>query len=238
MLKEEKRGKPAPNVSHRELVMQRRTLDLLLSIGGIGLAGLLMVIGLVMTSNANFSDRYVTTQLEQEKITFKAVDTLTAEERLAPCLVTNAGQALATGKQAECYANSLIGLHIRTVANGRTYAELGDAQTGLRAQIANAVKNSDPAAADLTRQLTDLTAQRETVFKGETLRGMLLTSYGFSVLGTKAAQAATVIYLGVALLTLLSLAGLVHAFTTPRTRAFAAPEPFEANPVRRPVARV
>ena len=205
--------------------MKRRTLDILFSIGGVGLAALLLVIGVVMTSNANFSKRYVTDQLKQEKITFKTADTLTDEERQAPCLVKYAGQALTTGKQAECYANEFIGLHVKTTAGGQTYAQLGDVQTALRAQIATATKNNDPAAADLNKQLTDVTAQRETVFKGETLRGILLTSYGFSVLGNKASQAATVIYLGVILLSLLSIAGFVHAFVTPGSRAFAAPEP-------------
>ena len=78
--------------------------------------------------------------------------------------------------------------------------------------------------ADLQKQLADVTAQRETVFKGETLRGLLLTSYGFSEMGAKAAQAATVAYGAAALLFLLSLAGLVHAYRTPKSVAFAAPE--------------
>ena len=69
-----------------------------------------------------------------------------------------------------------------------------------------------------------MTAQRETAFKGETLRGLLLTSYGFSEFGTKAGQAATVAYLGAALMFLLALAGLIHAYVTPKTKAFAAPE--------------
>ena len=63
-----------------------------------------LVIGVVTTSNANFSKRSVTDQLKQEKITFKTADTLTDEERQADCLVRSAGQALTTGKQAECYA--------------------------------------------------------------------------------------------------------------------------------------
>jgi hypothetical protein len=78
--------------------------------------------------------------------------------------------------------------------------------------------------ADLQKQLNDVTAQRETVFKGETLRGLLLTTYGFSEFGTKAGQAATVAYLAAALMFLLALAGLVHAFLTPNTVPFAAVE--------------
>ena len=218
--------------------MKRRTLDLLFSIGGIGLAGLLLVIGVVMSSNADFSNRYVTDQLQQQKITFKAADALTEEERQSACLVEFAGQELRTGKQAECYANEFIGLHIKNSGGGKTYAEIGDAQTALRAQIATAERNGDANVADLRKQLADLTAQRETVFTGETLRGILLTSYGFSELGNKADQAATVIYLGVILLTLLSIAGFVHALVTPRTKAFAAPEASAAPEVEREVVAV
>jgi hypothetical protein len=204
--------------------MKRRTLDLLFSIGGVGLAGLLLIIGVVMSSNADFSSKYVTDQLAQQKITFKTADTLTDEERQAPCLVAYAGQALTTGKQAECYANEFIGLHVKTTGKGRTYAEIGDDQTVLRAQIAAAQQSGATNVADLQKQLTDLTATRETVFKGETLRGVLLTSYGFSELGNKADQAASVIYLGVILLTALSIAGFVHALMTPKSKGFAVPE--------------
>jgi hypothetical protein len=202
--------------------MKRRTLDLLFSIGGVGLAALLLVIGVVMSSNADFSKKYVTDQLKQQKITFKSADTLTDAEKQAPCLVAYAGQELTTGKQAECYANEFIGLHVQTSGKGRTYAQIGDDQTALRAQIAAAGGAAN--APDLQKQLTDLTSTRETVFKGETLRGVLLTSYGFSELGNKAEQAASVIYLGVILLTLLSIAGFVHALVTPKSKGFAVPE--------------
>jgi len=82
--------------------MKRRTLDILFSLGGIALAALFLILGLVMTSNANFSKKYVRDQLRQQQINFKAADTLTAEEKKAPCLVQYAGQQLETGKQAEC----------------------------------------------------------------------------------------------------------------------------------------
>lgn len=218
--------------------MKRRTLDLLFSIGGIGLAALLLIIGVVMSGNANFSERYVTDQLRQQKITFQAAEALTEEEKQAPCLVEFAGQELRTGKQAECYANEFIGLHVKNSGGGKTYAEIGDVQTALRAQIATAQRNGDANVAELQKQLADVTAQRETVFKGETLRGILLTSYGFSELGNKAEQAAGIIYLGVLLLTALSIAGFVHALVTPRSKAFAVPEPEDAGTVDRPMVGV
>ncbi|HZN17000.1 MAG TPA: hypothetical protein VFB84_02255 [Micromonosporaceae bacterium] len=205
--------------------MKRRTLDILFSIGGLGLALLLLAIGIVLTSNANFAKSYVADQLSQQNITFKQADQLTDEERKSACVVRYAGQKLTTGKQAECYANEFIGLHLKSTADGATYADLGAPQSKLRAQVAEAKKTNDPTLASLQEQLSEVSAQRETVFKGETLRGLLLTTYGFSEFGTKAAQAATVSYLAAGLLFLLGIAGLVHAFMTPKTQAFAPPDP-------------
>jgi len=209
--------------------MKRRTLDVLFSLGGLALAGLLLIAGIVLTANASFANNYVRDQLSQQNIQFKTADTLTDEEKAQACLVEYAGQPLTTGKQAECYANNFIGLHLKSTANGQTYAELGAPQSALRAQVAEAQKNGAANLADLQKQLADVTSQRETVFKGETLRGLLLTSYGFSEFGTKAGQAATVAYAAAALMLLLAIAGLIHAWVTPKTTTFAAPEPKRAK---------
>jgi hypothetical protein len=200
--------------------MKRRTLDLLFSTGGLVLAGLLLVAGFVLTSNANFANTYVADQLSAQHITFKQAAALTDEEKTVPCLTTYAGQPLTTGKQAECYAK-YIGVHLQGIADGKTYADLGAPQAALREQVAQARETGAPNLTDLEKQLADINGQRDTVFKGETLRGLLLTSYGFSEFGAKAAQAATVAYLAAALLALLAILGFIHAFLTPRNRAFA-----------------
>ena len=204
--------------------MKRRTLDILFSLGGLSLAILLLIVGLVMTSNKDFASNYVADQLSEQHITFKAASALTAEEKKADCLVKYAGKSLTTGKQAECYANEFIGLHLKSIAGGKTYAQLGEVQSDLRAKVATAQKANDANLADLQKQLTEVTAQRETVFHGETLKGLLLTSYGFSEFGVKAGQAALAAFLAAVLLALLSIAGFVHAAMTPRSAAFAAPE--------------
>jgi hypothetical protein len=165
---------------------------LLAGLAGLAVAALLLALGAVMRSNANFSEEYVGRQLSQQRISFKPADALTPEEREAECLVRFAGQPLTSGEQAECYANHFIGRHLQSVAGGRTYAELRGVQTTLRAQIADAQARKDPAAADLQRQLAEVTTQRQTLFEGETVRGLLLTSFGFGTLGSKADQAATV----------------------------------------------
>ncbi|TMM35811.1 MAG: hypothetical protein E6F99_17655 [Actinobacteria bacterium] len=208
--------------------MRRRTLDILFSAGGVLLAGLLLAIGVVLTSNASFANNYVTTQLTQQQITFPTVDKMSAEEKQQACLVQYAGQQMTTGAQAECYANHYIALHLASMAGGKTYAQLGTDQFALQAKVAAAQKSNDPNLAAVQKQYSDLVASRDTVFKGETLRGLLLTSYGFSEFGVKAAQGALVAFLAAGLLFLLSIAGFVHALVTPKTEAFAVPEPAPA----------
>ena len=221
--------------------MQRKTLDVMFSVGGLVVAALLLVMGVVLTSNANFAKNYTHDQLAAQQISFKAADKLTAEEKEAACLVKYAGQQLTTGAQAECYANHYIGLHVKSTAEGRTYASQGDFITGLKADLTAAQKVTPPdqaKIADLNTQITTATTARESLFKGETLRGLLLTSFGFSVFGVKGGQAATVAYIFAGLLALLSLAGLVHAFKTPADEAFAAPQPARAAGVDPSLASV
>src|SRR4051794_38042560 len=102
-------GPPAPRGASE---MKRRTLDILFGTGGLVFALLLLIVGIVLTSNANFAKNYVSDQLSQQNISFKTADTLTPEEKAEACLVTYAGQKMTTGKQAECYANNFIGLHV------------------------------------------------------------------------------------------------------------------------------
>lgn len=195
--------------------MQLRNNRVIAGIVGLAVAGGLGVLGLVMTSNANFAKTYTAEQLSRQNITFNTVDTLTEKERQSPCLVRYAGQRLTTGKQAECYANDFIGEHVKNVAGGKTYAELRVPERALYAEVVAAQKANDPALADLQKQHAGVKAQRDTLFQGETSRGLLLTSFGFSVLGAKAEQAATAAYLAAALLALLSVAGLVRSRRTP-----------------------
>jgi hypothetical protein len=204
--------------------MKRRTLDMMFSIGGLGLAVVLLILGLVMTSNASFAKDYVKDQLSEQQISFKPAAALTDEEKQSACLVAYAGQALTTGKQAECYANEFIGLHVKASAGGETYATIGTIQSGLRTQVADAEKTGAANLSDLQAQLATVTAQRESLFKGETLRGLLLTSYGFSVFGVKGGEVANLAYVLGGVMLILSLAGMYHAVKTPKTKGFALPE--------------
>jgi hypothetical protein len=205
--------------------MKRKTLDKIFSAGGLVVAVLLGVLAYALWTQASFSTSYVKDQLGSQKIAFTAADKLTAEERSwqpgSACLIEYAGQPLQTGKQAECFANYYIALHMQTAANaagfpGATYATLGTIRSDISAQITAAkAKNDATAAADLQKKLDSATALRTTMQTGESLRGMLLTTYGFSVLGDLAGLAAWILSMLAVVMFGLSVAGFGHAYLVP-----------------------
>jgi hypothetical protein len=217
--------------------MSRRTLDIVFSGGGAVLAVLLLVLGFVLADQGSFAKSYVKDQLGQQKITFTAADKLTEEEKSwkpgSACLTDYAGKLMETGKQAECYANFYIGLHLENAATtagfpGETYATLGAIRTSLSADVAAAKAKSDTdGAAAAQKKLDSATSLRTTAQTGETLRGLLLTSYGFSIFGEKASQVAVVCYIIAALLALLAVAGFVHAFLTAPDKLVGVPEGYQ-----------
>lgn len=177
--------------------MQRRTFDLLVSIGGIALVVALVVAGSIFKSNADFAKDNVRAQLSAQNISFPPAEALSDEEKAQPGVVKYAGQKVTTGDQAEVFANQYIGLHMEGSLGGKTYSELS------RESRANP-------------EDTELVGKVETAFRGETLRGLLLTTYAFWTLGEKAEQAATVFFAGAAVLLILSLLGVWHYFRTPK----------------------
>lgn len=163
------------------------------------------------------------------------------------CLVANAGKQMLTGKQAECYAEKYIKLHALessivtgtglTMKNAAgeevdvdgksyTYSTIGDVVKAARAAVTAAKESgaSEDEVAELQAQADGLQRLRtDTLLRADTLRGLLLTSYGFSVFGDKADLAATVCYLAFAVLLLLSILGLLHAFFSKHAKDIVLP---------------
>jgi len=202
--------------SHRKLLeevhMKRRTLDFIFAGGGLLLAFLLLILGFVLADQASFAKDYVKEQLGAQRITFSEADKLSEEETNwkpgSQCLIEYAGKTMETGKQAECYANYFIAMHMRRSAanaavdgeklgwDNETYATMGGIRSAISADIAKAKEaGNTEEAAKLQKKLDAGTSLRSTFQTGETLRGLLLTSYGFSIFGEKAALAATVLYI-------------------------------------------
>ena len=213
--------------------MKRRTLDIIFATGGIVVALILAVLGYFVFTQFQFSNDYVKQELSAQKITFTPAANLSAEEKnwkpSSVCLTSFGGQLLQTGDQAQCYASNYIALHMETAAvnagfPGATYATLGSTQTDLRNQIAAAKAKNDQATVDATQKKLDAaTSLRTTMQTGETLRGLLLTVYGFSVIGQIAGYAAYALFALAAVMVALSIAGFIHAYVTPRDKIVFAP---------------
>lgn len=178
--------------------MKRRTFDLLASLAGLAAAVLLLVVALILQSNANFAKDNVRDQLSQQRIMFTAEDKLKPDERAKPDLVKYAGQQVDSGEKARVFADDYIGLHLQNIGKGKTYQEVSGAS------------QANPSD-------TALAQQAQTLFRGETLRGVLLTAYAFDTMGEKAQQAATVLYIGSGLFLVFSILGFVHYRKTPHT---------------------
>jgi hypothetical protein len=176
--------------------MRRRVFDKIVSYTGLLLAAVLLVAGGLLTWASTFINDQVHQQLSEQNITMPAGPAIEGEQ-YAP-LREFAGQPMTTGDQARAYAEYFIKNHMDESTNGRTYAELGD-------DIRAAEEAGDE---DL---VAELQAQRETRFKGETLRGLLLYGYAFATMGKIAGYAAIGAYIGAALLFVLGLLGLRHA---------------------------
>ncbi|QGN57387.1 hypothetical protein [Nostocoides sp. HKS02] len=172
--------------------MRRRTLDALLTTGGVIVAAVLLVAGGLTLWASNFVGDQVHTQLAAQRIYFpKAGDPQLSSPQIKPYLEQYAGQQLTTGAQAEAYANHFIKVHLDEATGGKTYAEL------------SAISRANPAD-QKSAALVQLT------FRGETLRGLLLNAYAFGTMGTIALYAAWASFIGAAGMLVLSMLGFRH----------------------------
>jgi hypothetical protein len=127
-------------------------------------------------------------ELASQQISFSAAP---SEEEVAaiPGLVDYAGEDLTTGNQARVYSD-LIGLHMANAAEGAgypdaTYATLGGIQRQLRTAVAEANESGDEdAIAEAQAQLASVDGLRNTMLTGSTLRGNLLSAYGWDNVAT------------------------------------------------------
>ena len=205
--------------------MRRRTFDTLMTTGGAMITIVLLVAGTLLLVGYNFANDNVKTQLSAQKIFFpeKGSEGL-KDPKIGPYLNKFAGQQLTTGAQAQAYADHYIAVHVAASSDGKTFAQLGDVQRGLRGEIAAAKAKSDPSVATLETKLADVTATRETVFKGESLRGMLLNAYAFWKVGQIAFVGAIAAFAGAVVMAILTILGFWHLRHVSETEEFMAPK--------------
>ena len=179
--------------------MRRRTFDFLASGVGVLLAIVLLVAGGLLLWGYNFVNDQVTQQLTEQQITFPAADSA-AIKALPPddaaAMKVYAGQLMTNGAQAKTYADHFIAVHLKEIGGGKTYSQLS----------AEALANPSDQK---------LAAQADTVFKGTTLRGLLLNAYAFWQIGQLALIASIVAFVAGAIVLVLSGLGFWHLRRTP-----------------------
>ena len=183
--------------------MTRSIIDRLVSVTGaiMGVA-LLAAAALLFYAHGYIHDQ-VADQLTQQQIAFpaagsEAITSLPAADRAE--IAQYAGQKMTTGAQAKAFADHFIKVHLSEVAGGQTYAQV-----------------SAQAQANPTDE--KLAGQVQTLFRGETLRGLLLNAYAFDTMAGIAWVAAWISAAAGVLLLLLAGLGLSHARHTPAPAA-------------------
>jgi hypothetical protein len=173
-----RRQDPQPHHAPRSPLLAKLTS--LTSIATVAAAGMI-VVGALALVGGHYDKQVVHDQLAPQKIFFPKPAT-------NPALATYAGQQVLTGNQAKLYAQKQIGVDLTKVAGGKTYSQVS------AEWIAGGMKN------------TTLAGQRTTLFMGETLNGLLLNAWGWSVIGGIATLAGFILILLGAALSLLPLA--------------------------------
>jgi hypothetical protein len=196
--------------------MRRRTFDILMAAAGLFLAVTLIAAGGLLTWAHTFIGNEVHTQLAAEKVYFPANNSPAIKAPEFAAMHQYAGQQLTTGAQAEVYADHFIANHLQAIGGGKTYAQL-----------------SAKSIAQPTN--TKLAAQVETVFKGETLRGLLLNAYAFGTMGMIAGIAAIAAYIAGLVMLILGALGLMHARRASSATDILGGQPDHAGPGTAPL---
>lgn len=180
--------------------VDRRFVDLLISWSGAVIAVVLMALGAAAIYGGTFAKDNVRDRLEPQNIVFPPLEAMSPEEQAE--LGAFAGEKVDTGSEAEAYSR-YIGGHLPGVNDGATYSETSSQ--------ARALDANDPARAELD-------AKVNTLFRGETLRAILLNAYGWWTVGQITFFAGIGMALAGITLAILVLFGFRHA------RKVAAPE--------------
>jgi hypothetical protein len=168
--------------------MRRKTFDLIVASAGVVLAVFLFAAGGLLLWGHDFANSNVHQQLAQQQITFPAKGSSElASPKIGPYLDRYAGQALVNGRQAKAYADHFIAVHLSEMPYSGVYSKVSAASM--------AAPNNAALAAEV-----------QTVFRGTTLRGLLLEAYAFWEMGQIALIAAICSFvLGGAMLVLSGL---------------------------------
>lgn len=171
---------------------ERKAIDKVFILLGVVATVVLLVVGGLAWYGYKFATNSVHTELAAQKVYFPPKGSPALDPAEFPDLQKYAGQLVDNGPKAKAYANGFIAKHLEKVAGGKTYSEV------------SAIAMKDPTN-------TTLQQQKQTLFQGETLRGLLLgDGYAYWTFGMLAMYAAIASFAGAAVMAILVALGLRH----------------------------
>lgn len=138
-------------------------------IAAIGAA--LIMVGGGLFYGGNFAHTMVRDELAAQRISFGSKESL--EKAGDTEFIKYADRKIDSGQMAKVYSDYING-HLQHIAEGKTYSEV-----------------SAEYLKDTSNQ--KLATQRQTLFMGETLRGLLLNAWGWGLIGTIAKTVAYIL---------------------------------------------
>jgi hypothetical protein len=148
-------------------VTVRRVFNLTTVASGVAIG--MIIAGVLALIGGSYTRQVVHDQLAPQKIFFPPKG-----EELPASLNKYAGEQVDTGGEAKAFADDYIGLHLQGIGQGKSYSEVSGEFL------------KDPNNKELAQQ-------RQTLFMGETLRGMLLNAWGWGTVATIATIAGIVL---------------------------------------------
>ncbi len=171
---------------------QRKTIDAVFILLGVAATAVLLVVGGLAWYGYHFATTSVHNELSAQKVYFPAKGSPALDPAEFPDLQKYAGQLVDDGPKAKAYANGFIGRHLEKVAGGMTYSEV------------STLAMKDPTNPKLQQQ-------KQTLFQGETLRGLLLgDGYAYWTFGLLAKYAAIAAFIGAGVMAVLVWLGTMH----------------------------
>ncbi|CAB4685091.1 MAG: hypothetical protein F2657_04130 [Actinobacteria bacterium] len=176
--------------------MRRKRFDAMVSLVGLGLSIFLFVAAGLLNWGYSFADNTVKSQLAAQNIYFPEKGSPGFDAETFPDLQQYGGMQMTTGKQAQTYADHYIAEHLNKIAGGKTYSEV------------STLSRANPTDAALAGQV-------QTLFRGESLRGTLLTAFAFWQLGQIAKLSSYAALLAGGLMLFMTILGYRHLRRTP-----------------------
>jgi hypothetical protein len=173
--------------------MDRSNWDRLVSGAAAVIAVVMIMVGAAAIYGGSFGRDNVRSRLQPEKVAFPPLDAMTPAEQEE--LGSFAGQTVDNGSTAEAFARFIQG-HLAEVNEGKTYSETSSAARA---------DGLDPDTA------AELQGKADTLFKGETLRAILLNAYGWWTVATIAMYVGVGLIAAGILLAVFAFLGFRHA---------------------------